>query len=231
MLWQWITPGIVNWRAYKIVLAVHMLTLPMVVAAAIAFSVHYGPIGFYDETYRHFSIHWNESQEYWTTGAGNYLTFSQTPEMRSTDLALHSVSMDEWHAGLECALALVKETSKMSNGSLVSHHFHQDDSKVLNWSTRYQIAVGSARGLAHLHDKCRDYIIHCDIKPENILLDADFTPKLASFGLAKLIGREFSSDLTILRLRNNNRISCTRMDYRHSHYCQGICLQLRYDVF
>ncbi|KAK9156015.1 hypothetical protein Sjap_003495 [Stephania japonica] len=116
-----------------------------------------------------------------------------------------------------------KGTTELSNGSLVSHHFHQDDSKVLNWSTRYQIAVGSARGLAHLHDKCRDYIIHCDIKPENILLDADFTPKLASFGLAMLIGREFSSDLTILRLRNN-RISCTRMDYRHSHYCQGILL-------
>ena len=87
----------------------------------------------------------------------------------------------------------------MSNGSLASHLFHQNKSNVLDWKTRYQIALGTARGLAYLHEKCRYCIIHCDIKPENILLDTDFCPKVADFGLAKLVGREFSRVLTSMR--------------------------------
>ncbi|XP_024020998.1 G-type lectin S-receptor-like serine/threonine-protein kinase At2g19130 [Morus notabilis] len=87
----------------------------------------------------------------------------------------------------------------MSNGSLASHLFHQNTSKVLDWKTRYQIALGTARGLVYLHEECRDCIIHCDIKPENVLLDADFCPIVADFGLAKLVGREFSRVLTTMR--------------------------------
>ncbi|GJY84703.1 G-type lectin S-receptor-like serine/threonine-protein kinase [Tanacetum coccineum] len=60
------------------------------------------------------------------------------------------------------------------------------EDNVLNWKTKYQIAHGIAKGLVYLHEKCRDCIIHCDIKPANILLDADFQPKIADFGLAKL---------------------------------------------
>ncbi|GAV71177.1 Pkinase domain-containing protein/S_locus_glycop domain-containing protein/PAN_2 domain-containing protein [Cephalotus follicularis] len=87
----------------------------------------------------------------------------------------------------------------MPNGSIDSHLFHEKDLKVLDWKTRYQIALGTARGLTYLHEKCRDCIIHCDIKPENILLDAEFCPKVADFGLAKLVGREFSRVLTTMR--------------------------------
>ncbi|KAJ0962408.1 hypothetical protein J5N97_030236 [Dioscorea zingiberensis] len=86
----------------------------------------------------------------------------------------------------------------MPNGSLDSHLFHSN-AKVLDWSTRYRIALGIARGLAYLHEKCRECIIHCDIKPENILLDAAFNPIVTDFGLAKLLGREFSHVLTSLR--------------------------------
>ncbi|KAH7662291.1 S-receptor-like serine/threonine-protein kinase protein [Dioscorea alata] len=86
----------------------------------------------------------------------------------------------------------------MPNGSLDSHLFHNNDN-VLDWSTRYRIGLGIARGLAYLHEKCRECIIHCDIKPENILLDAEFNPKVADFGLAKLLGREFSHVLTSMR--------------------------------
>ncbi|GJV77450.1 G-type lectin S-receptor-like serine/threonine-protein kinase [Tanacetum coccineum] len=77
----------------------------------------------------------------------------------------------------------------MPNGSLHSHLFHEKQENVLNWKTRYEIALGTARGLVYLHEKCRDCIIHCDIKPENILLDGDFHPKVADFGLAKLVVR------------------------------------------
>nr|KYP50310.1 putative LRR receptor-like serine/threonine-protein kinase At1g56140 family [Cajanus cajan] len=85
----------------------------------------------------------------------------------------------------------------MPNGSLDSKLFHED--KLLDWKVRYQIALGTARGLTYLHEKCRDCIIHCDVKPENILLDADFVPKVADFGLAKLVGRDFSRVLTTFR--------------------------------
>uniref|UniRef100_A0A5B6YNQ8 Receptor-like serine/threonine-protein kinase n=2 Tax=Davidia involucrata TaxID=16924 RepID=A0A5B6YNQ8_DAVIN len=88
----------------------------------------------------------------------------------------------------------------MSNGSLESLLFRKvPTTNILDWKARYNIAIGIARGLAYLHEKCRDCIVHCDIKPENILLDAEYNPKVADFGLAKLIGREFSRVLTTIR--------------------------------
>lgn len=87
----------------------------------------------------------------------------------------------------------------MTNGSLESHLFQKKYVGVLDWKTRYHIIIGTARGLSYLHEKCRDCIIHCDIKPDNILLDSDFNPKVADFGLAKLMGREFSRVLTTMR--------------------------------
>ncbi|GLJ09805.1 hypothetical protein SUGI_0116210 [Cryptomeria japonica] len=60
---------------------------------------------------------------------------------------------------------------------------------VLNWNQLYSIALGAARGLAYLHNECHKRIIHFDIKPHNILLDEEFTAKVADFGLAKLCGR------------------------------------------
>ena len=44
----------------------------------------------------------------------------------------------------------------------------------LEWEKRFKIALGTARGLAYLHHECREWIVHCDVKPENILLDGDF---------------------------------------------------------
>ncbi|XP_044947640.1 G-type lectin S-receptor-like serine/threonine-protein kinase At2g19130 [Hordeum vulgare subsp. vulgare] len=86
----------------------------------------------------------------------------------------------------------------MSNGSLDVHLFNSNDI-VLDWSIRYQIATGVARGLSYLHEGCRECIIHCDIKPENILLDTSFAPKVADFGLATIVGRDFSRVLTTFR--------------------------------
>ncbi|KAJ6836652.1 G-type lectin S-receptor-like serine/threonine-protein kinase [Iris pallida] len=86
----------------------------------------------------------------------------------------------------------------MSGGSLDAHLFH-DGCTFLNWRTRYQIILGTARGLAYLHEKCRECIIHCDVKPDNILLDEEFCPKVSDFGMAKLLGRDFSRVLTTMR--------------------------------
>ncbi|CAH9071428.1 unnamed protein product [Cuscuta epithymum] len=86
------------------------------------------------------------------------------------------------------------------NGSLDSCLFGVEEGpKFLDWKSRYHIALGIARGLSYLHEKCRDYIIHCDIKPENILLDSEMCPKVADFGMAKLVGRDFSRVLTTMR--------------------------------
>ncbi|KAI5412804.1 G-type lectin S-receptor-like serine/threonine-protein kinase At2g19130 [Lathyrus oleraceus] len=86
----------------------------------------------------------------------------------------------------------------MPNLSLDFKLFGNNNSEVLGWKMRYQIALGIARGLIYLHEKCEECIIHGDIKPENILLDADFSPKVSDFGLAKLIGRDFSRIVTTM---------------------------------
>lgn len=86
----------------------------------------------------------------------------------------------------------------MPNGPL-SMYLRKKDGKNLSWDNRIRIAIGTARGIAYLHEECRNCIIHCDIKPENILLDEDFSAKVSDFGLAKLIGRDFSRVLATMR--------------------------------
>ncbi|KAL2939835.1 hypothetical protein RDABS01_001838 [Bienertia sinuspersici] len=110
----------------------------------------------------------------------------------------------------------------MPNGSLDSHLFSDKSSKFLDWKSRYQIALGIARGLAYLHEKCRDCIIHCDIKPENILLDVDFCPRVADFGLAKLVGRDFSRVLTTMRGTRG---------YLAPEWISGVAITAKADVF
>ncbi|GMH22418.1 hypothetical protein Nepgr_024261 [Nepenthes gracilis] len=76
----------------------------------------------------------------------------------------------------------------MKNGSLDNFLFSSDEEsgKLLNWEQRFNIALGTARGVTYLHEECRDCIVHCDIKPENILLDENYHAKVSDFGLAKL---------------------------------------------
>eukprot|EP00253_Pinus_taeda_P030935 PITA_30935 len=79
----------------------------------------------------------------------------------------------------------------MVNGSL-EKYIHGDHQDKLDWKQLYSIALGTARGILYLHEDCSNRILHCDIKPHNILLDANFLPKVADFGLAKITNREES---------------------------------------
>jgi serine/threonine protein kinase len=85
----------------------------------------------------------------------------------------------------------------MVNGSLSSHLFSK--SSKLGWEQRYCVALGTARGLSYLHEECEDCIVHCDLKPDNILVDDLFHPKIADFGMAKLLDRDYSRVLTTMR--------------------------------
>ncbi|KAL5560819.1 hypothetical protein UlMin_037030 [Ulmus minor] len=59
----------------------------------------------------------------------------------------------------------------------------------LDWKKRFEIAIGTAKGLAYLHEECLEWVLHCDVKPQNILLGSDYHPKVADFGLSKLLKR------------------------------------------
>ncbi|KAI3802415.1 hypothetical protein L1987_30547 [Smallanthus sonchifolius] len=74
----------------------------------------------------------------------------------------------------------------MENGSL-AENLH---SNKLDWDKRFEIAVGTAKGLAYLHEECLEWVLHCDVKPHNILLDQDYSPKVADFGLSKFLDRD-----------------------------------------
>ncbi|KAL3355134.1 hypothetical protein AABB24_019296, partial [Solanum stoloniferum] len=74
----------------------------------------------------------------------------------------------------------------MANGSL-ERYLYGDKHGMLNWKQRYDIIIGTARGLAYLHEQFHVCIIHRDIKSSNILLDDEFQPKIADFGLVRLL--------------------------------------------
>ncbi|KAF6983632.1 hypothetical protein CFC21_001786 [Triticum aestivum] len=109
----------------------------------------------------------------------------------------------------------------MQKGSLEVQLF-PGETTALSWAIRYQIALGTARGLNYLHEKCRDCIIHCDVKPDNILLDDSFVPKVSDFGLAKLLGRDFSRVLTTMRGTRG---------YLAPEWISGVPITAKADVF
>ncbi|XWS49686.1 hypothetical protein CRYUN_Cryun12cG0024400 [Craigia yunnanensis] len=84
----------------------------------------------------------------------------------------------------------------LSNGTLANYLFALTRP---DWNQRVRIALNIARGLVYLHEECDVPIIHCDIKPHNVLLDEYFTAKISDFGLAKLLLSNQSRTRTMIR--------------------------------
>ncbi|XP_062218676.1 probable LRR receptor-like serine/threonine-protein kinase At1g53430 isoform X2 [Phragmites australis] len=91
----------------------------------------------------------------------------------------------------------------------------------LDWPTRYNICLGTARGLVYLHEESTLKIVHRDIKPSNILLDENMQPKISDFGLAKL-----NDDCG----RVSTRLAGT-VGYMAPEYATRGCLTRKADVY
>ncbi|XP_042494952.1 G-type lectin S-receptor-like serine/threonine-protein kinase LECRK3 [Macadamia integrifolia] len=85
----------------------------------------------------------------------------------------------------------------MSNGSLADFLFKSEIPP--SWQERMGIALNIAKGILYLHEECDTQIIHCDIKPQNILMDEDRCPKIADFGLSKLLQADQTRTQTMIR--------------------------------
>ncbi|BBH06190.1 receptor-like protein kinase 4 [Prunus dulcis] len=70
----------------------------------------------------------------------------------------------------------------LENGSLDRILFASDGE--LGLEQRYNIALGTAKGLSYLHEECLEWVLHCDVKPQNILLDDHLEPEVADFGMS-----------------------------------------------
>lgn len=108
----------------------------------------------------------------------------------------------------------------MGNGSLADLLFKGRSRP--NWNDRAQIALDVARGILYLHEGCEAPIIHCDIKPQNILLDEFWTAKISDFGLAKLMMPD--------QTRTNTGARGTR-GYMAPEWNKNIPISVKVDVY
>ncbi|MCO5551064.1 hypothetical protein L7F22_004561 [Adiantum nelumboides] len=79
----------------------------------------------------------------------------------------------------------------IDNGNLDQWlHGSLGESKPLSWDMRMKIIIGTAKGLAYLHEGLEPKVVHRDVKSSNILIDSQWNPRISDFGLAKLLGAE-----------------------------------------
>ncbi|KAL2338374.1 hypothetical protein Fmac_012820 [Flemingia macrophylla] len=110
------------------------------------------------------------------------------------------------HKNLVRLLGFCAEGSKrllvyeyMPNGSLGNLIFGTQSDRRPEWNERVRIAIEIAKGILYLHEECEAPIIHCDIKPQNILMDEFWTAKICDFGLAKLLMPDQTRTFTEVR--------------------------------
>ncbi|KAG6657362.1 hypothetical protein I3843_04G079200 [Carya illinoinensis] len=85
----------------------------------------------------------------------------------------------------------------MKNGSLATLLFKSKKRPV--WNERMRILIEIARGINYLHEECETRIIHCDIKPQNILMGESWSAKISDFGLSKLLKPDQTRTYTTAR--------------------------------
>ncbi|KDO42816.1 hypothetical protein CISIN_1g048314mg, partial [Citrus sinensis] len=96
----------------------------------------------------------------------------------TTDIEVSSVAMRGSKPSTEAALDLPWDLAYIIFCSAERNPY---------WNQRVRIALDVAKGILYLHDECEPPILHCDIKPQNILMDEFWTAKISDFGLAKLL--------------------------------------------
>ncbi|XP_065859585.1 U-box domain-containing protein 33-like [Euphorbia lathyris] len=101
----------------------------------------------------------------------------------------------------------------LPNGSLEDRLSCQDNSPPLSWQTRIRIATELCSVLIFLHFSKPNSIVHGDLKPANVLLDANFVSKLSDFGICRLLSQnEGSSNNTTICCRTNPKGTFVYMD-------------------
>ncbi|EEF49387.1 serine-threonine protein kinase, plant-type, putative [Ricinus communis] len=124
----------------------------------------------------------------------------------------------------------------MENGSLENwlHHNNNDSNSqpknYLNFIQRLNIAVDVASVLHYLHDLCESPIIHCDLKPSNVLLDEDMIAHVSDFGLARLFLTTAAGDLSQGQSSSTTGIKGT-FGYAPPEYAMGSAASKEGDVY
>lgn len=109
------------------------------------------------------------------------------------------------------------------NKSLDYYLFSPVNHRKLTWHARYKIIRGIARGILYLHEDFHLKIIHCDLKPSNILLDDKMNAKISDFGLARIVA--------IDQMQGNTSIIAGTYGYMSPEYAMLGQFSVKSDVF
>lgn len=117
----------------------------------------------------------------------------------------------------------------MLSESLLFQHFADTiKGPLLDWSKRLKIIKGLVEGLVYLHKHSMLHVVHRDLKPNNILLDCDMTPKISDFGSAKTLSSDVTEERTRRVVGTRYEAAClpTFQSFYRFHYFVFTCANL-----